>query len=159
MATNTPTKRAASKPTKKAASKPAKKAVTKKATALSSQSTNSALVKIVAEGGGGSIPVNLVGKVYQVRPPKTMVAMRAAQVMLKVSALDDLDQDSDPAEAMAATGEIMDGIDTWIEHIFSTKDAADVQKRLNDPEDSLDFPHIMELMSKLPEAVGQNPTT
>lgn len=89
------------------------------------------------------IPVNLVGVDYTVRKPKAALGLRLAVAGKKA--------DEDPENMMKA-------MDTLVLMVFGKKDAKAVDARLSDPEDDLDFEHLVELVQAL-GATGENPTT
>lgn len=94
------------------------------------------------------IDVNLVGKHYVLTPPKAALSLKIA----RQSALASKTADED------ALG-VIDVIDDWLATAFQKKDVADIQKRLLDPEDDLDYPQILELVKKVVEVTTGNPTS
>lgn len=90
------------------------------------------------------ISVDLIGTEYLVTPPKTTVAIALA-------------------ERVQAAGQdikvVREETDLWVNLAFGAKQGKKVIARLDDPEDDLDIPHIMDLMQKLAEAGTENPTT
>lgn len=90
------------------------------------------------------IPVTLVGQDYTVRPPKGALGLRISVAAKKAN--------EDP-EIMANT------METFIDTLFGKKDGAAVRKRLDDPDDDLDYEHIMELTNAVMEQATGNPTT
>lgn len=91
------------------------------------------------------VKVNLVGKTYEVRVPKTSASLglaRAAKSMDK--------KDVETIESM---------INQYIEIVFKKADAPKVIKRLQEPSDALDFPHITTLISELSKVASGRPTT
>ena len=91
-----------------------------------------------------AIPIKLVGKTYEIVPPKAALAMRLA-VESKLYA-------DDPSK-------MADILDAWIRRAFGER-AEKVQKRLDDPEDLLDNMHVMALMEKVIEfQMDEIPTT
>lgn len=86
--------------------------------------------------------VNLVGKTYKVKPVKSALGVMMAQKFVK-------DQED--------VGAVASGIGDMIKTMFG-KEAPKVMKRLEDPEDLLDYVHIMELVKALTEAQTGNPT-
>lgn len=101
------------------------------------------VIEISAEPRKG-IPVVLVGEEYTVRPPKGALGLRMSVAAQKA--------DKDPVAMEKAMG-------TFIDTLFGKKNGARVHKRLEDPEDELDYEHIMELVTKVMEQVTGNPTT
>lgn len=91
-----------------------------------------------------AIPIKLVGKDYSITTPKSYLAMMLAIRAKKA--------DEDPEKMMEAVSE-------WLDGAFGKKVRADIVKRLEDPEDALDFPHITELMRKVIELGTGDPTT
>jgi hypothetical protein len=87
--------------------------------------------------------VDLVGQRYQVRPPKTAVAMKFAQEA----------QESEDDVVKMATA-----LRRWVRLAFG-KDADNIEARMDDPDDLLDLAHVLELMKALMEAVTENPTS
>lgn len=102
--------------------------------------------KIVIEGRKKEpVEVSLVGKDYEITPPKTALAMKIA-VQAKVF-------EDDPSK-------VKEAIDGWVQKAFGKKVAKDIEKRLDDENDLLDFEDIMELMEALMEAGADgNPTS
>lgn len=90
------------------------------------------------------ISVDLGGTVYTVRPVKGSLGI-ALGANLK---------------GLEGDGEkLLNAMNHIINIIFGKKDAQAVLERVNDPEDALDFTHIMELMNALVERSTGNPTT
>lgn len=90
------------------------------------------------------VHVNLVGKPYDIKPPKAALAMRLATEAKLFS--------DDPAK-------MMDVLNAWIRRAFGDK-AEKIQKRLDDEDDDLDIFHIMMLMEKIIEVqTDATPTT
>jgi hypothetical protein len=91
------------------------------------------------------LEIVLVGKAYTIKIPKVAVAMKLA-VRAKTAG-------DDPTMMMQA-------LDEWVARAFGPDGAKDIQSRLDDDEDDLDFPHMMMLMEKVLEAGSAgNPTT
>lgn len=90
------------------------------------------------------ITVSLAGEEYTVRPIKSSLGIALAQRFQG-------DQ-SDMAK-------FEKNIDQLVKIIFGKKDSAAIQKRLSDPEDLLDLPHIFNLLNALVEKASGNPTT
>lgn len=90
------------------------------------------------------LTVNLVGVSYSVRPPKGAMAIVLATKMQKA--------EKDPAV-------LLDGLGDWLKIAVGKDEAKAIRARLEDPEDALDFEHIMTLLQKLSEASTGNPTT
>lgn len=93
------------------------------------------------------LPITLVGKKYNIKPPKASFAIRMAK---KSKQFDD-----DPAL-------MMETLEGWMRQAFSVKksDYDAVLARLEDPDDELDVPHIAKLMEAVTERqMGGNPTT
>lgn len=88
--------------------------------------------------------VSLVGEEYLVTPPKSTIALALA---------------ARAKEAGEDGGKVREELDGWVRLAFGKKQAAKVIDRLDDAEDDLDLPHIMELMQKLAEAVTPDPTS
>lgn len=89
------------------------------------------------------IPVDLVGKRYVVKKPKSALGLRVAVASKKAG--------EDPEGMMKA-------MDTFIDMTFGKKDGVGIRKRLEDPDDDLDYDHITELVQAL-MAVDGNPST
>lgn len=89
------------------------------------------------------IHVNLVGKGYEITPPKAALAMRMA-TEAKLFA-------DDPSK-------MIEVLNAWIRRAFGDK-AEKIQRRLDDEDDALDIFHIMELMEAVTEAQTTDPTT
>jgi hypothetical protein len=90
------------------------------------------------------IPVSLVDEEYLVTPPKSTIALALA---------------ARAKEAGDDAAKIRTELDSWVLMAFGKKQAAKIQARLEDNEDDLDLPHIMNLMQKLAEAVTPDPTS
>lgn len=89
-----------------------------------------------------AIPVSLVDEEYLVTPPKSTIALAMAA----------------RTKAAGEDGEkIREELDGWVIAAFGRKQAVKILARLDDAEDDLDLPHIMELMQKLAEAVTPDP--
>lgn len=102
------------------------------------------LIRIEAEPRK-RIPVDLVGKRYEIVPPKASFALKfAVNAQLATQA-----QDSEKVARV---------IDEWIEAAFGAEADA-VKARLNDPADALDTNHIGMLMRAIMEASTGDPTT
>lgn len=88
--------------------------------------------------------VSLVDEEYLVTPPKSTIALALAA----------------RAKAAGDDGEkVRAELDGWVGLAFGKKQAAKVQARLDDPDDDLDLPHIMELMQALAAAATPDPTS
>lgn len=90
------------------------------------------------------IPVELVGVKYEVKSPKTALALRIGVEAKQAG--------DDPARMMEAIG-------TWVRIAFGAKVAPGVMARLDDPDDDLDISHVMKLMDALVERATGNPPT
>lgn len=90
------------------------------------------------------ITVGLGGHRYTVRPVKGSLGIALGAKLKKVS--------DDPEKLVKAVTDIT-------EAIFGKAEGAEVLKRLQDPEDVLDYAHIFELMNALVEKSTGNPTT
>lgn len=104
--------------------------------------TTEAAHTVNSEGRKG-IPVELVGKRYVIKKPKSALGLRVAVAAKKAQ--------EDPESMLAA-------MDSFINMTFGKKDGAAVRKRLEDPDDDLDYEHVTELVQALMEVDG-NPTT
>ena len=91
-----------------------------------------------------SIDIELVGTEYTVRPPKASVAVFLSQ------ALKDAGEDVE---------KLLDGLEKWNLVLFGKEIGPKVTERLKDPDDDLDIPDVVELISAVMEASGENPTT
>jgi hypothetical protein len=89
------------------------------------------------------ITVNLVGKPYVARPPKTLLAIKLGKGM---------EGSSDPDVILERLGE-------YLKMTFGEKEAGKIRKRLEDEDDALDIGHIMQLMEKITELSTKTPTT
>lgn len=90
------------------------------------------------------ITLDLIGVEYLVSPPKSTVAIALAERAQGAG--------NDPAALLAE-------LKTWVKAAFGTKQATSVIKRLDDPSDDLDLPHILDLMTQLVEIGTPNPTS
>lgn len=96
--------------------------------------------------------VQLVGVEYLVTPPKAALAMKlSAKFGAKTT-------DADGKEVADSEG-MQEGLAQFILAAFGKKQAADVTKRLEDPDDLLDYPQITELVSLLFEQETTDPPT
>jgi hypothetical protein len=91
-----------------------------------------------------SIDIELVGIEYTVRPPKASVAVFLSQ------ALKDAGEDAE---------KLLDGLEKWNLVLFGKEIGPKVTERLKDPDDDLDIPDVVELISAVMETSGENPTT
>lgn len=91
-----------------------------------------------------SIDIELVGTEYTVRPPKASVAVFLSQ------ALKDAGEDAE---------KLLDGLEKWNLVLFGKEIGPKVTERLKDPDDDLDIPDVVELISAVMETSGENPTT
>lgn len=91
-----------------------------------------------------SIDIDLVGTEYTVRPPKASVAVFLSQ------ALKDAGEDAE---------KLLDGLEKWNLVLFGKEIGPKVTERLKDPDDDLDIPDVVELISAVMETSGENPTT
>lgn len=91
-----------------------------------------------------SIDIELVGTEYTVRPPKASVAVFLSQ------ALKDAGEDAE---------KLLDGLEKWNLVLFGKEIGPRVTERLKDPDDDLDIPDVVELISAVMETSGENPTT
>lgn len=97
------------------------------------------------EGSRKRIKVNLVGVLYEVRPPKASLGLKLA-VRAK--------QFEDKPELLPQT------LNEFIDKAFTKDDAAKIKQRMyEDEEDALDLPHIMSLMETLVEKSIGTPTS
>jgi hypothetical protein len=90
-----------------------------------------------------SIPVELVGIHYDLIPPKAAFSLRIAQRAQ--------DADKDVSQLLNILG-------SWMTAAFGEKQSARIMARLDDPDDLLDFPHLLQLLQKVVE-LGVNPTS
>jgi hypothetical protein len=89
------------------------------------------------------IPVDLVGVHYDLIPPKAAFSLRIAQRA----------QEADKDVTI-----LMEVLTSWMVAAFGDKQAAKIMARLDDPDDQLDFPHLLTLLQKVVE-LGVNPTS
>lgn len=99
---------------------------------------------IIAAKPRKPISVDFVGVEYFVTPPKSALAIALAERAHKA--------DSNP-------GALMSELENWVRIAFGKNQGGKVLARLQDPEDDLDMPDIMELIQKLSEAVTPNPSS
>lgn len=86
--------------------------------------------------------VNLVGKAYKVKSPKTAVLMATQENIEK----DDKEQS-------------LNSFMPILELLFSKTEAKSVMKRLTDPKDQLDISHVNQLIEAIVQESQENPTT
>lgn len=120
---------------------PAKKAETSEMTTEVSESID---IDITAEPQK-KINVNLVGRMYTIRRPKTALLMRMA-----VSAKKTKDKDAEEMYYM---------VTDLIGKTFGKTDAKEVQERLESSDDDLEYEHITALMQALTTYGTGNPST
>jgi hypothetical protein len=102
----------------------------------------------VAIGAGErpkSISVDLIGKRYEIVPPKAGIALRIAK----------LATDKDPAVQM----KVLALVDVWLARAFGDEAPALEHRLYEDPDDELDFLHIVQLIQKVVEFQTGNPTS
>jgi hypothetical protein len=90
-----------------------------------------------------TIPVELVGKMYDLIPPKAAYSLRIAQR-------------AQNAEQNVDT--LLTILTSWMEAAFGAKVAPKIMARLDDPDDLLDYSHLLQLLQKVVE-LGVNPTS
>lgn len=90
------------------------------------------------------LTVSLGGEEYLVTPPKSTIALALAARAQSAG--------SDPQK-------VREELDNWVRIAFGRKQAAKVAERLDDDEDDLDLPHIMDLMQKVAEATTSDPSS
>lgn len=88
------------------------------------------------------ITVDFGGKQYKVRPIKSSLGIALAQRL----------------QGEKDAKKTVEGIYHIIDIIFGKADSAKVKKRLEDPADDLDFPHVLQLMQALIAKSTGNPT-
>jgi hypothetical protein len=98
----------------------------------------------IAADPKATIPIDLVGVRYEVKPPKAALALRIAVEAKQAG--------DDPELVLSAIG-------TWVRMAFGEEDGRKVMARLEDADDDLDFPHVMILMDALIKRVTGNPPT
>lgn len=135
MAENTAPKKSTSTTKKSAAKKSAPKKSAAPAEAVD--------LSIPVEPTKG-VRVDLGGTVYTVRPIKTTLGMSLATRLQGLK--------EDPKEVSKA-------MDQLVNLIFQKEDREGIHARFNDPDDSLDYNHVMSLLTKLMERATGNPTT
>ena len=91
------------------------------------------------------IPVKLVGVEYMVNPFKAGTGINFGQIMAGFS--------SGKPEQIAKASQRFDRL---IEHTFGVEVAEEVQERMTDPTDYLDFSHIAKLFEYLIEAIPED---
>lgn len=90
------------------------------------------------------LQVKLVGVDYEMHPPKAALTLRLAGQAKSAG--------EDPVQLLAV-------LDEWLKRACGVKVSTEIQARLEDSEDALDYPHIMELMQAVVEATTGNPTS
>lgn len=118
-----------------------KKAAPKKTTAKATQPEADIQISIEPPK---PITVDLGGVRYTVRPIKGALGISLGQRMQAVQ---------------GDAGKLRDTIEHIVQMVFGKAEAPNVMERLDDPEDALDFTHIMELMNALVERSTGSPTT
>lgn len=107
-----------------------------------------------------ALTVNLVGKSYDIYPPKASLTLMMAS---KSSALMDKNGKVSKSNTMSpdkvqAYSSLIDG---WVRATFTKEGHEDVMARLNDPADRLDMQHVFQLVEALVErnSVDERPTS
>lgn len=96
-----------------------------------------------------TIPVNLVGELYEARIPKTAVAIKFARVARETEGL------GGSAQGLA----MLDAINEYLVKVFGEEIADKIHERMDDEDDALDIHHLSELINALSEyAASGNPT-
>jgi hypothetical protein len=117
------------------------------------------------EDDGQPIPVKLVGKQYLVNPPKSALAMNLAEGFSAAAGKEP--PKGAPAAQVEAfrekqrkqSSKSIKALKVWIRQAFGPEGADEINARLLDPDDKLDYKHLMNLMSALSEATTGDPTT
>ena len=97
-----------------------------------------------------TLMVNLVGVVYEVCPPKAMMALQMAKSTVQARTGKNTGKQADPLQTLAK-------LDGWMVAAFQGEVDA-VRARLDDPKDLLDIDHIAELMAAVMEESSGHPT-
>lgn len=90
------------------------------------------------------IEISLGAVDYKVRPIKTSLGIEMSQRFQSIG--------EDPAKLKA-------GVESIVKTMFGKTDAPKIMKRLADPNDHLDYEHVIELMTALVGGATENPTT
>lgn len=120
---------------------PAKKTSQKKSTSKATQPEADIQISIDPPK---PITVDLGGTRYTVRPIKGALGIALGQRMKSVK---------------GDAGKLRETVEHLVEMIFGKSEAPGVLSRLDDPEDALDFQHVLELMNALVERSTGSPTT
>jgi hypothetical protein len=91
-----------------------------------------------------AISVELVGKKYMLKPPKSALALKVGVKAKQAS--------EDPSQMLEA-------LDEWLTAAVGAKNVAAIHKRLDDPNDLLDYQHITQLMNLVLERSSKVPPT
>lgn len=110
------------------------------------------------------IPVTLVGRDYDIRPPKAAVLIRFARAGAELDAMYSSAAKTRSGKATVAKQTeaaqlVTKLVDDFIAQALEPRIASEVQARLVDPADALDIPHMMSLIKALTSAVTGNPTS
>jgi hypothetical protein len=89
------------------------------------------------------IHISLVGVEYDIQPPKAAFGLKLA-VRAK--------QAGEGPESMRDT------VAEWVIAAFGKAGSLEIEKRIEDETDALDFPHLMQLMQRVTEMQSGNPT-
>lgn len=112
--------------------------------------------------------VKLVGKMYQINPPKTAMSLAMAENMMGRADVFDMKNEEKLPKAerekrekrrTKIAREAQRLLNDWVIQAFGAEGAKEIQARLADPTDKLDTPHLMKLMTAVSEEVTGNPTT
>jgi hypothetical protein len=92
------------------------------------------------------ITVRLVGHEYVMTMPKGALTLKIA------ARAREAEEKADPTVMVAL-------FDDWLDAGFGKKQGKALRARMDDPDDALDIPHIMELIQKVAEVGTPNPTS
>lgn len=121
--------------------------------------------RIVIEASDvASIPVTLVGKDYDIRPPKAAVMIRFAEagsaLDAKYSAAANTRSGRQATARQAEAARMLtDLVDGFIDQALEPAVAVELKARMADPADALDIMHVMALIKALTSEVTGNPTS
>lgn len=117
-------------------------------------STVQGMEPIIIEGETRpKLPIELVGKSYEINTPKTSAAIRLARAARDIEGKGKKD-----ADAGNSLG-LLDALEDYVMQVFGKKVGKQVLARLDDPDDLLDIKHIVALMTALANHGSDNPPT
>jgi hypothetical protein len=97
---------------------------------------------ISIQAGARLIPVNFVGIDYEAKRPKAIMAIRLGERI---------------SNAGEDVEEVIQDLTNFAELVFGEEIGKEVMARMEDPNDDLDLPHLIQLVTALAEAATDLP--